>query len=197
MKILSKAAKNWSGWVLAAAVSMPLLYGCGGPELATDLQGLRPVPGSQAPAGDEGTPMTPTGTSWSELGKPVLKKEKQQGFKKKRLEIKVYFAFDRSSIGTSQRPKLERLSKYLKRHSSYSLVIEGHTDKRGSTEYNRALSQRRALSVKQYLVDLGINADRLQTVGYGEEKPAVPDASTEREYSKNRRAEFIMKADSS
>jgi peptidoglycan-associated lipoprotein len=71
-------------------------------------------------------------------------------------------------------------------------MIEGHCDDRGTTVYNLALGERRANAAKTYLVDLGVSADRLSTVSYGEEKPLDP-ASNEEAYRINRRAQFVIK----
>jgi hypothetical protein len=106
--------------------------------------------------------------------------------------VAVYFAFDRSTVGAAERPKLEALATYLQGNPSFAVVIEGHTDDRGSDEYNRALSERRALAVKDYLVTLGTGAERLETLAYGEERPAVPNATSEEDHARNRRAEFII-----
>ncbi len=107
-------------------------------------------------------------------------------------EVIVYFAFDRSTIGASERPKIEEMADYLMEHQEYHLVIEGHCDERGSAEYNRGLGERRALAVKEYLTDLGISPNRLNTVSYGIERPEIPNAATEAEHAKNRRAEFLV-----
>ena len=104
----------------------------------------------------------------------------------------VYFAYDRSTVGASERSKVETLADFLEEHPRYYVVIEGHCDERGSDEYNRALGERRALAVKEYLTTLGIAGDRIRTVSYGEERPAVPDATTEAKHALNRRAEFLL-----
>lgn len=104
----------------------------------------------------------------------------------------VYFAYDRSTIGAAERPKLETLASFLADHPGYEVVIEGHADSRGSDEYNRGLSERRALAVKNYLADLGVAPGRLQTIAYGEDKPAVPGASAEPQHARNRRVEFVF-----
>lgn len=104
----------------------------------------------------------------------------------------VYFAFDRSEIGDAERPKLEALAKHLKANPTYCVQIEGNCDARGAEEHNRGLSERRALAAFQYLVLLGIADTRLETIGFGIERPAVPDAKTEAEYAMNRRDEFII-----
>ncbi len=107
-------------------------------------------------------------------------------------DVVVYFAYDSSAIGPAERPKLETLSKHLNEHSNYSVVVEGHCDDRGSDEYNRALGESRAIAVRDYLANLGIEGNRLQTLSYGEERPVLANAKTEQQHQKNRRAEFII-----
>ena len=107
---------------------------------------------------------------------------------------KVYFDFNRSEVRPSERPKLEALANHLQSNPTFGVVIEGHCDDRGSDEYNRSLSERRSLSVKDYLVSLGIAADRMRTVSYGEDRPDVPNARTEQDHQLNRRAQFLVGA---
>lgn len=109
----------------------------------------------------------------------------------RRWEGKVYFAYNQSVIGDTERGKLEKLATYLKENPRFSVIIEGHCDERGSEEYNRSLGSYRALEVKKYLEELGISEKRLQTISYGEERPADP-GKTEAAYAKNRRAEFVI-----
>ncbi|OGV64401.1 MAG: hypothetical protein A3K19_09575 [Lentisphaerae bacterium RIFOXYB12_FULL_65_16] len=106
--------------------------------------------------------------------------------------VVVYFAYDSAAIGPSERPKLDVLAGCLKENPTYAVCIEGNCDDRGSDEYNRALSESRAIAVRDYLVSLGIDASRTETVGYGEEKPAVPNPQSEEDHQKNRRAEFVI-----
>jgi peptidoglycan-associated lipoprotein len=105
---------------------------------------------------------------------------------------KVYFDFD-SSILTQ--PSRDTLSKngnlLLKNQPDLKVQIEGHCDERGSAEYNLALGERRAKSVMNYLVTLGVKAERLSTISYGKEKPADP-GHDEAAWAKNRRAEFVV-----
>ena len=105
--------------------------------------------------------------------------------------VPVYFAFNQSLVGETEREKLEKLADYLERNEQYILVIEGHCDERGSEEYNRALGERRAIAVRDYLNRLGIDDSRIQTLSYGEDKPAEY-GDTERAHAQNRRAEFIV-----
>jgi peptidoglycan-associated lipoprotein len=105
----------------------------------------------------------------------------------------VYFEYDKSNIRPEYQPVLESISKWLAQYPERQLLVEGHCDERGTDEYNLALGERRALSVRRYLVALGVQADRVHTISYGEEKPAVP-GSDESAWAKNRRAEFKVSA---
>jgi peptidoglycan-associated lipoprotein len=106
--------------------------------------------------------------------------------------IVVYFAFDSSAIGDAEKPKVEALAAYLKENAGYAVLVEGHCDERGSDEYNRGLAERRALAVREYLVSLGIADGRIDTLSFGEERPAVANAASESEHAQNRRAEFVV-----
>jgi len=101
----------------------------------------------------------------------------------------VYFAFDSSTIPGAERGKLQAVSEWLKANPGRSLFLAGHADKRGTPEYNRALGERRALAVREYLVALGLPASSLFTNSYGADRPAV-DGDTEEAYAKNRRVEI-------
>jgi peptidoglycan-associated lipoprotein len=103
----------------------------------------------------------------------------------------VYFAFNQSFIGDQERPKCNAVGDHLVKNPTYSVLIEGNCDERGSEEYNRGLGERRALAVKDYLVNLGVDAKRIHTLSLGEEKPADP-GRTEAAYALNRRAEFVI-----
>jgi len=100
----------------------------------------------------------------------------------------VYFAFDSSNIAAAERAKLQAVSDWFKANPNRALFLAGHADKRGTPEYNRALGERRALAVREYLVGLGLPADQLYTNSYGSDRPAV-DGDTEEAYAKNRRVE--------
>lgn len=98
----------------------------------------------------------------------------------------VYFDFDRSSIKSEFYPVLDKHAAYLVKHPTQSVVIEGHTDSRGTPEYNIALGERRAKSVETYLLNAGVSSSQISVVSYGEEKPAV-NGSTEYAMAQNRR----------
>ena len=100
----------------------------------------------------------------------------------------VYFSFDSSTIPNSVLMILKENVKYLKANPSLNVVVEGHCDERGTTEYNLALGQKRAVKVKEYYVQLGISPDRIATISYGEEMPQ-DNRHNESGWAKNRRAE--------
>lgn len=104
---------------------------------------------------------------------------------------RVHFEFDRSAITDEAAQVLQRKAEALRQYPDVEVTVEGHADERGSLEYNQALGMRRAESAKQYLVSLGLEADRMRTVSYGEERPLV-DESNEQAWSMNRRAEFVI-----
>jgi peptidoglycan-associated lipoprotein len=101
----------------------------------------------------------------------------------------IYFDFDRSDIRPDARETLRSNAEAIK-GSTGVVTIEGHTDERGSTEYNLALGERRANAAKRYLVDLGVASSRLNTVSFGEDRPAV-QGHDESAWRYNRRAEFV------
>ncbi len=102
----------------------------------------------------------------------------------------VYFDYDSAMISPEELPKLKSIADHLKDHYG-NLVIEGHCDERGTTEYNRALGERRALAAREQLVHLGVAANRISTISYGEDRPADfgHDGAA---WSKNRRCEFMI-----
>jgi peptidoglycan-associated lipoprotein len=103
----------------------------------------------------------------------------------------AYFDYDKNDIRDDARQALTRDADLLKRifaaDPTFSLVIEGHCDERGSAEYNLGLGDRRASAAKDFLVQLGVPADRVRTISYGKERPVCTDA-TEDCYQRNRRA---------
>jgi peptidoglycan-associated lipoprotein len=103
----------------------------------------------------------------------------------------VYFAFDDASLSRDAMLELDSLGAYLSDHPQIKVVVSGHTDDRGTDEYNLALSAARATSVKDYLTRLRIDPARISTLPYGEEMPAA-QGETEAAWSLNRRAEFSL-----
>jgi len=101
----------------------------------------------------------------------------------------VYFGFDSFQLAPQEVSKIEAVAEHLQSNPAHVLVVEGHCDERGSNEYNLSLGEQRALSVRSYLVNLGIAENRVQTKSFGKEKPAVM-GSGEDTWRLNRRGEF-------
>lgn len=102
----------------------------------------------------------------------------------------IYFEYDKAALSSDSRQKLSTNADWIKAHPNVTVQIEGHTDERGSVEYNLALGERRAKSVQAYLRNLGIDNKRMSVMSYGEEKPKV-QGSDESAWSQNRRANFV------
>jgi peptidoglycan-associated lipoprotein len=102
----------------------------------------------------------------------------------------AFFDFNKADIRADARDPLSKDAEFLRNNPGVRVTIEGHCDERGSTEYNLALGDRRASAVKQYLVSLGISADRISTVSFGKEKPFCTQ-SNESCWQQNRRGHFV------
>ncbi len=143
------------------------------------------VPGAQGPGtGDIGItpleqpPQPPDARTW------VFDPDNPRGLKP------IFFEFDKSRLTPEARKTLEHNAEILKQHPDIRVRIEGHCDERGTIEYNLALGERRALSARNYLINLGIEPERLATISFGEERPADP-RHNEEAWAKNRRDEFV------
>ena len=104
---------------------------------------------------------------------------------------RVFYATDSSRLSAEARKTVDVLAMWLNSNPSVTLTLEGHADERGTREYNLALGERRANAVRDYLIDLGVNANRLQTISFGKERPAIL-GSNEAAWSQNRRAVFSV-----
>ncbi len=103
----------------------------------------------------------------------------------------IYFNYDSAELSAAARNILRAKAGWLQDHPDPRIIIEGHCDERGTSEYNLALGEQRAMSAKKYLISLGISPARMQTISYGEERPAVMGTG-ESVWSKNRRAHFAI-----
>jgi peptidoglycan-associated lipoprotein len=149
--------------------------------------------------------MTGAGTSdsYHKGGKPTLsdgdrgagrgyyKAERQQGLTNEAGNT-VFFAFDRYDLDSEAQAVLKDQAEYLKKNAGTEVIVEGHCDERGTREYNLALGERRATAAKNYLVALGVSADRVSTISYGKERPEE-SGSNETAWAKNRRAVTVVK----
>jgi peptidoglycan-associated lipoprotein len=104
---------------------------------------------------------------------------------------RVFFGTDRYDLTAEAQAELQKQATWLKTYPQYRFVIEGHCDERGTREYNLALGERRATAARNYLVALGIDAGRMQTISYGKERPAVL-GSDEAAWAQNRRDVIVL-----
>ncbi|MDA1306597.1 MAG: OmpA family protein [Acidobacteria bacterium] len=103
----------------------------------------------------------------------------------------VFFLYDSDTIDAEGQRVLAANAEVLAQYPTWAITIEGHSDERGTAEYNLALAERRALSIKAYLLSLGVAADRIRTVSYGKEFPFDP-GQNEAAWAKNRRGHFVV-----
>ncbi|MEJ5301653.1 MAG: peptidoglycan-associated lipoprotein Pal [Thermodesulforhabdaceae bacterium] len=159
-----------------------------GPGLAGPGAGGYGAPGAEAGIGT--TPLTDE--KLRALG--ITTEEQKREFLRQKEEFEnqdIHFDFDSAAIREDAKPILSKKAEFLKRYPSLTITIEGHCDERGTNEYNLALGERRAHSAWQYLVNLGINPERMQMISYGEERP-IATGHDEASWAKNRRAHFVI-----
>lgn len=112
-------------------------------------------------------------------------------YKKLKHELNtVYFDFDKSQLKDNTKTTLDQHAKFLLANSTYQILVEGHADERGSVEYNLALGERRALAIKDYLVNKGVSANQIYTVSYGKNKLAFLGKDS-LSHAKNRRGVIV------
>jgi peptidoglycan-associated lipoprotein len=185
--------------VILAAVAIVVsgTTGCTKKQPSTTPQGATPAveaaqtpspattPGAttQAPA----EPFPPQPVDKSQVTEPSIDEMNRQGV----LQT-VHFAYNSNELDDAARAILQANAAWMKAHARHTVEIGGHCDERGSIGYNVALGDRRAGSVRDYLVGLGADGSKLTTVSYGEEKPVDP-GHDETAWAKNRRAEFLIK----
>ena len=104
---------------------------------------------------------------------------------------RVFFNYDSAELDNDAQELLQDQVAWLKQYSDVSIIIEGHCDERGTREYNLALGEKRAQSVKNYIINLGISANRVSTISYGKERPAVV-GSNDGAWAQNRRSVTIV-----
>ena len=142
----------------------------------------QPPPSTTAPATGPATAPAPTGPT---VGSQAHFEDAVNG------QNVIFFDTDRFNIDSVDAAALQAQAQYLSRYPQIRITVEGHADERGTREYNLALGERRANSAKNYLVSIGVNADRISTVSYGKERP-VALASTPEAWAQNRRAVSVV-----
>lgn len=157
------------------------------------------IPAVQAPGAETGTPVRKESEPIAETParEPAVKQETakeglagQPSALESELQ-KIYFNFDAATLSEEARASLSRNAELLAKNPSLKVTIEGNCDERGSDEYNLALGERRAIAARDYLVNLGVQSDRISIISYGEEKPVDP-GHDEAAWAKNRRDEFVV-----
>jgi peptidoglycan-associated lipoprotein len=104
---------------------------------------------------------------------------------------RIFFAVDQSDLTAEAKSTLDRQAAWMKKYNGVRVVVEGHCDERGTREYNLALGERRAMAVKNYLVASGVDADRIDSISYGKERPAVV-GNNESSWAQNRRGVTVV-----
>ena len=114
-----------------------------------------------------------------------------QGYLQNEIGDRIYFETDKHNINSASAFILESQANWLKSTPGFQIIIEGHCDERGTREYNLALGERRANSVKEFLVSLGVEPGRVTTISYGKERPSA-EGSTSESWAENRRAVTVV-----
>jgi peptidoglycan-associated lipoprotein len=146
-------------------------------------------PEASAPAPDTTTRVAASPDTTDQEAARRAERERQMAAARSALTAVIHFDFDRSELTDAARATLDAKLPILRANPAIRLRVAGNTDERGSDEYNLALGQRRAAAAKRYLVQNEIDASRLETMSYGEERPAMQGGS-EAAWSQNRRDEF-------
>ncbi len=176
-------------WSLGLLALMTILSGCSSPPAPNPEQTRVGASGSSSDAPDwiDPTDIYGPGAGGLETRDPAFDASLNA---QANLLPPVYFEFDSSFIPDGERPKLQQAAQYLRNNPGQNLVIEGHCDWRGTSEYNLALGDRRARSVQDYLAQLGLSRDRMETVSKGDLE-AIVEAS-ESQMAEDRRAALIV-----
>ena len=177
------------------------------PSRLTNIPGQTGRPGDTEPTGPKMGDATPIGTGnvgTQGIGATDLNDPNKQGIRPaggnfdnwtpdaaRFAAETVHFDFDKSNIKPSELPKIRAVFDAMKSMPGNAVRVEGNTDNRGTEEYNRALGERRALSVREELVKMGMNPEMVPTISFGEDKPVDP-ANNEAAWARNRRADFIL-----
>ncbi|RPI77369.1 MAG: peptidoglycan-associated lipoprotein Pal [Desulfobacteraceae bacterium] len=190
------ARKTFILLVALAFMSVPFYMGCAKKQVTqetnpTPAQTSTPAPGSTTQPGATSTPGSApapaSGTTSTPTQAPAQTIKTADVFDLST----IYFDYDQSDLKAETLKNLEKKAEWLKKNPSAVVGIEGHCDERGTNEYNLALGDSRANAAKSYLRSLGIPAEKIHTISYGEERPADAGHS-EAAWAKNRRAEFYL-----
>lgn len=187
-----KKAKIMQLILLAMLIALPL--GCAKkpvpqPEAGV-VTGTTPTQQQPAPAGKDGGVQESRITEEPAIADSSAAPAAQAAQSTPELQ-RIFFEYNQYTLTPEARQVLAANAEYMKQRQG-SFVVEGHSDERGSDEYNLALGERRAQAARDYLISLGVPGDRLSIVSYGEERP-LEKGSSEEAWAKNRRAEFLLR----
>jgi peptidoglycan-associated lipoprotein len=189
-------SRKWIVWTVVP-VLLTFFYGCPKKKPATPPEDLNvettTVTPSTTPPAQEVTPTQETVTE-DQTEDPLLSQDLQvvnDELRRRGFSADIYFQLDEDTLSDDARDKLARNADLLKSQPQFSITIEGHADERGTNEYNLALGERRANAAKDYMSSLGVTAERLRTISYGEERPVCTE-SAESCWSQNRRVHMVV-----
>lgn len=171
-----------------------MLPACSGQEPPATEPAPAPVPEAPAPAPAPRETEAPEAGEW-EVADPSPSVLSPEQLNRMGVLRTIYFDYDKSEIRADQRPTLQANAQWLRENQTATILIEGNCDERGTREYNVALGNRRATATMEYLVSLGVEANRVEVISYGEERP-VAQGENEAAWSRNRRADFKVVATS-
>jgi peptidoglycan-associated lipoprotein len=183
-------------WLVLVVLALAAVVGCGKkeppvarptPPPPTEATEVPPPPAPPEPSQEPMIPAEPVPEGADLNAKDLDTLNRESPFQP------VFFGYDSSEVDAQGQVALNGNAEILKQYPAWTITIEGHADERGTAEYNLALGERRALAARNYLVSLGIAADRLRTISYGKEFPFDP-GHNEAAWAKNRRAHFVITA---
>ena len=180
--------------VVAATLLVLLIAGCAKKQPPVARPAPAPPPGSVSPGAPPAPPepvAEPTVVPTEPIAEAGIDSRSLDDLNRDSPLRPAFFAYDSAEIDSAGQSVLDANADVLKKFPAWIVTIEGHCDERGTPEYNLALGERRALIARNYLVSLGIPADRLRTVSYGKEFPFDPGHG-ENAWARNRRAHFVI-----
>ncbi len=189
--------RSLSIWIFMAVVFwMFVMVSCTKKVVKT--QGTEPGVETQQGANEPGSGIKPGQGEASGIREGELTRAQREEIERqKQAEMEefineyIYFDYDSAALTPQAQDILRRKAAWLRKYPGKSVIIEGHCDERGTTEYNLALGDRRAEAVRKFLVTLGIASSRMTTISFGEERPIDP-GHNEAAWRKNRRAQFVI-----
>lgn len=187
------SAKFFNLLVLGLVLTLPFT-GC-----KRNAKGITPLPGNKPVRVGDMPPQRPIDftdprVTGDDIAKPQADRNKWDNYLPDREIFKsqtILFDFDSYAVKAGEKAKADAVAAHLSANPSHAVKVEGHCDERGTEEYNRSLGERRALAVREALIAAGVAPERVVTVTFGEDKPAVP-GHDEAAWKQNRRAEFIL-----